>query len=199
MNQDLIFIVLILFAYISASTPFGYLIAKSKKIDIRKQGSGNVGGTNILRSLGFSYFLLVVVLDILKVAVPVLLAFYFSLSEWEIVVISLAAITGNMFSFWLNFKGGKAVSAVFAVFICLVGLKNALLFLFIWALLLYTLKIMSLNNLIMIFIVPVAIWYSTSSIPFTILGTLFIPIVWWAHRENIKRLAKKTEPKIIKF
>ncbi|MFA6348508.1 MAG: glycerol-3-phosphate 1-O-acyltransferase PlsY [Candidatus Paceibacterota bacterium] len=199
MNQDLIFIVLILFAYISASTPFGYLIAKSKKIDIRKQGSGNVGGTNILRSLGFSYFLLVVVLDILKVAVPVLLAFYFSLSEWEIVVISLAAITGNMFSFWLNFKGGKAVSAVFAVFICLVGLKNALLFLFIWALLLYTLKIMSLNNLIMIFIVPVAIWYSTSSIPFTILGTLFIQIVWWAHRENIKRLAKKTEPKIIKF
>ncbi|MDD5639903.1 MAG: glycerol-3-phosphate 1-O-acyltransferase PlsY [Candidatus Pacebacteria bacterium] len=199
MNQDLIFILLILFAYFSASTPVGYLIAKSKKIDIRKQGSGNVGGTNILRSLGFSYFLVVVILDILKVAVPVLLAFYFSLSEWQIAIISLFAIIGNMYSFWLNFKGGKAVSAVFAVLICFIGIKNALQFLFIWALLLYALKIMSLTNLIIIFIVPVAIWYSTQSIPFTILGILFIPIIWWAHRENIKRLAKKTESKIIKF
>ncbi|MFA5080251.1 MAG: glycerol-3-phosphate 1-O-acyltransferase PlsY [Candidatus Paceibacterota bacterium] len=199
MNQNFIFILLILFAYICASTPVGYLIAKSKKIDIRKQGSGNVGGTNILRSLGFSYFLLVVILDVLKVAIPVILAFYFSLPEWEIAVISLSAIIGNMYSFWLNFKGGKAVSAVFAVLICLIGFKNALQFLFIWVLLLYALKIMSLTNLIIIFIVPVAIWYSTQSIPFTILGVLFIPIIWWAHRENIKRLIKKTEPKIIKF
>lgn len=199
MNQELVFALLILFSYLCASTPFGYLIAKSKKIDILKQGSGNVGGTNILRSLGFSYFLLVVILDILKVAIPVLLAQYFLLPNWEVAIVALFAIIGNMFSFWLKFKGGKAVSAVFAVFICLVGLKNALLFLIAWVLFLFVLKIMSLTNLILVFTIPVAIWFSTGSTSFTILGILFIPIVWWAHRENIKRLIKGTEPKIIKF
>lgn len=199
MNQDTVFILLILFSYICASTPFGFLIAKMKGVDIRKTGSGNVGGTNILRTFGFSFFLLVVILDVLKVATPVLLGKYFLLTDWQIVFISLFAIIGNMFSFWLKFRGGKAVSAVFAIFICIVGLQNALMFLLVWGIMLYVLKIMSLTNLIMCFMIPVAIWQATQSMPFTVLGILFIPIIWWAHRENLKRLAKGTEPKIIKF
>lgn len=199
MNQELIFILLSIFSYVCASTPIGYLVAKLKGIDIRKTGSGNVGGTNILRTLGFKYFLVVVILDILKVALPILIGKYLLLTDWQLAFIALLAIGGNMFSFWLGFKGGKAVSAVFAVFICLVGIQNALMFLFVWGILLYVLKIMSLTNLIMVIIIPVAIWQTTQSIPFTILGIVFIPIVWWAHRENIKRLANGKEPKIIKF
>lgn len=198
-DQNLIFILVVLFAYLCASIPFGYLIAKSKKVDIRKEGSGNIGATNILRSLGISYSLLVAILDIFKVIIPVFLAQYLAFSEWQIVIVALATILGNTASIWLNFKGGKAVSSVFAILLCLIGLYNALLFLVLWALTLYTLKIMSLTNLILIFIVPIAIWYSTGSIPFTVLGILFIPIIWWTHKENVKRLIKKTEPKIIKF
>jgi len=199
MNQELLFILLLLFSYVCASTPFGFLIAKTKGIDIRKEGSGNVGGTNILRKFGFFYFLLVVILDILKVAIPVLLGQFFLMTDLQIAMIAIFAILGNMYSFWLKFRGGKAVSAVFAVFICIVGIKNALLFLLIWGIMLYVLKIMSLTNLIMIFIIPVAIWQCTQSTPLTLLGVIFIPIVWWAHRENIKRLRMRKEPKIIKF
>ncbi|MCK9577892.1 glycerol-3-phosphate 1-O-acyltransferase PlsY [bacterium] len=199
MNQDTIFILLALFSYICASTPFGFLIAKAKGVDIRKTGSGNVGGTNILRTFGFSFFLLVVILDIAKVATPVLLGKYLLLTDWQIVLISLLAIFGNMFSFWLGFKGGKAVSAVFAIFACLVGFQNALMFLFVWGIMLYVLKIMSLTNLIMCLIIPIAIWQVTQSIPFVILGIIFVPVIWWAHRENIKRLLKGSEPKIIRF
>lgn len=199
MNQEIIFLLTAAFAYFCASTPCGYLIAKAKGVDIQKVGSGNVGGTNILRAFGFKYFLLVVILDILKVILPILLGKYLLLTDWQLVVVALFTIVGNMFSFWLKFKGGKAVSAVFAVFIFIVGVKNALFLLLIWGLLLFCLKIMSLTNMIVVLIIPFFIWQATLSIPFTVLGVLFIPILWWAHRENIKRLIQGKEPRIIKF
>lgn len=199
MNQDILFIILILFAYVCASTPFGYLVAKCNKIDIQKEGSGNVGATNILRKLGFGYFLLVAILDIVKVALPVIVAKYLDASDIQISVIALFAIAGNMYSFWLKFKGGKAVSSVFAILLCIIGLQNGLLFIIIWALSLYVFKIMSVTNLILIFTFPIILWIQTGSLAYTILGAIFIPIIWWTHRENIKRLAVGKEPRIIKF
>jgi glycerol-3-phosphate acyltransferase PlsY len=199
MEKNLIFIILIIFSYFCASTPFGYLIAKTKRIDIRKTGSGNVGATNILRTLGFGYFLLVAILDIAKIALPIIIAQYFGLSDIQISIIALVAIVGNMFSFWLKFKGGKAVSAIFGVLLCLIGLYQFLLFLFIWALLLFTTKIMSLSNILIVMLFPFVLYHATGSLAYTILGIIFIPIIWISHRENIKRLSHGKEPKIINF
>lgn len=200
MEITYIFIILVIFSYFCASTPFGYLLAKTKKIDIQKEGSGNVGATNILRTLGFPYFLLIAILDIAKVALPIFLAQRIGLSDFHIVIVVLAAIAGSMFSFWLKFKGGKAVTAIFASLLCIIGVKYFLAFLFIWLLMLYATKIMSLTNIILVLIFPVMLYFATlESLAYMYLGITYIPIIWWSHRENIKRLSKGKEPKIIKF
>jgi len=193
------FILLIVFAYFCGSIPFGYLLAKTKNVDILKKGSGNIGATNILRNFGISYFLLVAILDIAKITLPIFLAQRLGFSDIQTSIVILSAITGSMYSVWLKFKGGKAVSATFAALLCIIGLKDFLIFLLIWATLLYLLKIMSLTNIILVLILPIIIYYATGSTVYLILGLIFIPIIWFSHRENIKRLLKGTEPKIIKF
>lgn len=200
MESTYIYIILIVFTYFCASTPFGYLLAKTKNIDIQKEGSGNVGATNILRTIGFPYFLLVAILDVAKIALPIFLAQRLGLSDTHIVIVMFIAIMGSMYSFWLNFKGGKAVSAIFAALLCIIGVKYFLMFLAIWLALLYILKIMSVTNLIIVFILPIIIYsIIPNSTPYIYLSLTFIPIIWWSHRENIKRLVKGKEPKIIKF
>jgi glycerol-3-phosphate acyltransferase PlsY len=193
------FIILISFAYLCGSIPFGFLLAKSKKVNILKEGSGNVGATNILRTFGFPYFLLVAVLDVLKIIIPILLAQKIGMSDIQISIIILFAITGSMFSCWLKFKGGKAVSAIFGALLCLIGIYNFLLFLFIWILILYVTKIMSLTNILIVLIFPFMLYHTTNSVAYLILGIIFIPIIWLSHKENIKRLTKGKESKIIKF
>lgn len=191
---------LAIFAYLSGSIPFGFLLAKTKKIDIRKKGSGNIGATNILRNFGLAYFLLVAILDIAKIALPIFIAQRYGFSDFSISLVALTAITGSMFSIWMNFKGGKAVSAIFATLLCIVGINNFLIFLFFWATLLYLTKIMSLTNLIIVFTIPFMLYYSTNeSVTYLTLGAIFIPIIWFSHRENIKRLKQGKETKIIKF
>lgn len=199
MNTEIIILTLVIFAYLIGSIPFGYLIAKTKKIDLTKKGSGNVGATNTLRTLGFVYFLAVAILDIAKIAIPIAIAQYLGLNDWQISIVALSGITGSMYSLWLKFKGGKAVSAIFATLLCIIGFTNFLMFLLIWLSILFTTKIMSLTNLIIVFIIPVVLFYATESITYLALGLIYIPIIWYSHRENIKRLIKGKEKKIIKF
>lgn len=199
MNTEIIILTLVILAYLIGSIPFGYLIAKTKKIDLTKKGSGNVGATNTLRTLGFAYFLAVAILDIAKIAIPIVIAQHLGLNDWQISIVALSGITGSMYSLWLKFKGGKAVSAIFATLLCIIGFNNFLLFLLIWLSILFTTKIMSLTNLIIVFIIPAVLFYATESITYLALGLIYIPIIWYSHRENIKRLIKGKEKKIIKF
>jgi glycerol-3-phosphate acyltransferase PlsY len=194
-NQIFLFIIL---AYLSGSIPFGYLIGKLKKIDVRKKGSGNIGGTNVARTLGFKYGLLVGILDILKAIIPIYIASKYLNENWQIATVSIFPVIGHIFPIWLNFKGGKGVATVAATIFWILGLKYSLIFIFSWVILLLIIKIMSLTNLIIVLFLPLLFWYKTQSTAYLILSFLYIILIWWAHRENIKRLKKGIEPKLFK-
>jgi glycerol-3-phosphate acyltransferase PlsY len=202
MQNQLILLILIVVSYLCGSIPFGYLISKTKNIDIRKQGSGNIGATNVSRFLGLKYAILVGVLDVAKAVLPIYIGSLFFNPGWEMAIISIAPVIGHIFPVWLKFKGGKGVSVIFASIIMVMGWQYSLILLGIWALSLLIIKIMSLNNIIIFVIVPFIFWYQTRgqsySYIYVALGILYVLIIWWAHRENIKRLIAGTEPRIIK-
>jgi glycerol-3-phosphate acyltransferase PlsY len=115
----------ILLAYLAGSVPFGVLIAKSKGVNIREEGSKNIGATNVGRVLGKKYGLICFLLDVLKGALPVFLfglyAKHFGQDINEIstkamlvwICVALAALLGHMYSPWLKFGGGKGVATTF--------------------------------------------------------------------------------------
>ena len=192
-------VIFIILGYLFGSIPFGYIIAKIKRINIQKQGSGNIGATNVSRVLGFKYAVLVGLLDILKVVLPAVIAKYYLVNnDWYVCLAILAPVLGHLFPVWLKFKGGKAVSGVFASMVVIIGWQYSLVFLLAWIILLRSIKIMSLTNLVIVWFVPLLLWLNTHSIAYLSLGLLYIPILYWAHRENIKRLKEGTEKRIIK-
>jgi len=197
MQEYIILLFFIIAGYLLGSIPFGYIIAKKKNIDITKQGSGNIGATNVSRSLGPKYALLVAVLDILKALLPMYIASYYISNDWHMLFVIIAPMIGHIFPIWLNFKGGKAVSTVFAAIFYIAGWK-ALPFLVIWAIMLKLIKIMSLTNLIIILFVPIWFWIETHSLPYLYLGLFCVIMIYWTHKENIKRLIEGNEKKIVK-
>ncbi len=198
MDQNILLVFFIILGYLFGSIPFGYIIAKLKHIDIQKQGSGNIGATNVSRALGLKYAILVGLLDVLKVVLPAVLAKQYLTNDWYICLAILAPILGHLFPVWLKFKGGKAVSGVFASMVVIIGWQYSLIFFLVWVIALRLIKIMSLTNLIVIWFVPLLFWIYTHSIAYACLGLLYIPILYWSHRENIERLRKGTEKRIIK-
>lgn len=198
MEQNILLIFFVVLGYLLGSIPFGYVIAKIKHIDITKQGSGNTGATNVSRVLGFKYAILVGILDIAKAVLPIYIASRYITNDWYMALMVISPVVGHIFSIWLNFKGGKAISTIFASIIWVLGWKYSLLFLLVWVVLLKTIKIMSLTNLIVVLTLPLLFWLQTHSSAYLTLGIIYIPIVYWTHRENIQRLRKGTESKIIK-
>jgi glycerol-3-phosphate acyltransferase PlsY len=198
MDQTMLLILFVLLGYFLGSIPFGYIIGKLKKVDVRKQGSGNIGGTNVGRTLGIQYGILVGILDISKAIIPIYIASLYMTQNWQMAIISISPVIGHVFPVWLKFKGGKGVSTVAATLFMILGLKYSLIFLGLWIIMLLIINIMSLTNLIIILSLPILFWYKTHSISYLILSFLYIIIIWWAHRENIQRLRKGTESKLLK-
>lgn len=198
MNQTMLLILFVLLGYFLGSIPFGYIIGKLKKVDVRKQWSGNIGGTNVGRTLGIQYGILVGILDISKAIIPIYIASLYMTQNWQMALISISPVIGHVFPVWLKFKGGKGVSTVAATLFMILGLKYSLIFLGLWIIMLLIINIMSLTNLIIILFLPILFWYKTHSMSYLILSFLYIIIIWWAHRENIQRLRKGTESKLLK-
>ncbi|MDD3292607.1 MAG: glycerol-3-phosphate 1-O-acyltransferase PlsY [Candidatus Pacebacteria bacterium] len=197
-NQIILLIIFTILGYLSGSIPFGYLIGKIKNIDVRKQGSGNIGGTNVARNLGFKYGILVGLLDISKAILPIYIASQYLIIDWQMAIVSISPVIGHVFPVWLKFKGGKGVSTVAATLFMILGLKYSLIFLGSWICMLLIINIMSLTNLIIVLSLPILFWYKTHSVSYLILSFLYIIIIWWAHRENIQRLKQGKESKLFK-
>lgn len=190
------FYLLILLAYLLGSIPFGYLAAKLHKVDIKKVGSGSTGATNISRVLGVKWALIVAILDILKAALPIYLAINYLTIEWQIAIIALIPVLGHIFPIWLKFKGGKGIATFVPAMIVFSGLIPFLILITIWVIMLKITKIMSLNNLILVFFIPFLFWLHTNSFIYFILGIVFYLIISWSHRENVYRLYNKKELKL---
>jgi glycerol-3-phosphate acyltransferase PlsY len=195
MENTLIFIIMALSAYLFGSIPFGFLVAKWQGVDISQVGSGNIGATNVARNLGWKTGVLVGVLDFGKGYLPVILARHFLTQDWQILLISLMPVLGHIFSVWLNFHGGKGVATIFGLLGGFFGLGYFLIFLLIWILAVWQIKLMSLVNLVTALLIPIAFWLKYREFEFVLFGILLCAIIWWRHKENIKRLlAGKEHP-----
>ena len=202
-------IVGIILAYLLGAVPFGYIVAKYwGKIDIRKEGSGNIGATNALRTMGKKVGLSVLILDLLKgvIAAAVLgKLFYQSNANINqityIYILGLVVICGHIWPIFLLFRGGKGVSTTVGVLIGLMfyDVKFGLILLIafsIWLLVVYISKCVSLGSLSAAVFLPVGLIIFIRSVPALIFGIMTASIVIYSHRQNIHRLLTQTEKKI---
>jgi len=186
---------LIIFGYLFSSVPFSYLIPKAKGIDIRKVGSGNVGGTNVIRAMGLKFGLLATILDLLKAVIPVYLATRFLLFDWQIALVAITPVLGHIFPVWLGFKGGKGVSSTIGVLLVLLGWKHFLILILIWVIVIVIFQIMSVASLLMLSLLPLFLAYFSYPMPYYFLVIALAVLIWWAHRENLQRIKEGVEPK----
>ena len=112
-------ILIVITAYLIGSIPTAYILFKIKKgDDIRKYGSGNVGGTNVIRTLGTSWGIITIILDVIKGFIPVLIAYLIYPGDLVLVAVtSVAAVLGHRFPVYIRFRGGKAIAITFGVII----------------------------------------------------------------------------------
>ena len=183
--------ILSLLSYLLGSIPFGFLLTKIfLKKDIRETGSGNIGATNVLRTgnkfLGYSTLLL----DILKAVLPII---YVKLNYPEFIYIcSLSVFLGHVFPVWLKFKGGKGVATYVGILIIL-NYFSGIVFGIVWIITYLISKYSSLGSILGSLSVPIFIFfYSNDNIMFYFI--MFI-LIFYTHRENVKRLINKEETK----
>ena len=196
MNQTLLLIISCIVAYLIGSIPFGYLVAKLRGINIREVGSGNIGATNIARNLGWKLGAVVGVLDFMKSFFPVLIARMLFDEIGYVLLVSIMPIVGHIFPLWLNFRGGKGVASIFGLLGAYFGLPTFLGFLLAWFLVVKQIRLMSLVNLVVALLIPVAFWLKYTQVAFILFGVLLGAIIWITHRANIKRLLAGEENKI---
>ena len=182
---------IILISYLLGSIPFGFLLTKIiLKKDIREIGSGNIGATNVLRTgnkiIGYS----TLVLDILKAVIPIL---FIKIQFPEFIFISsLAVFLGHVFPIWLKFNGGKGVATYVGILFC-INYILGFFFIATWLVVFFISKYSSLSSLLASLIIPIYYFFiDTENYYFFII--MFI-LIFYTHRENIKRLLNHTESK----
>lgn len=193
----------ILAAYLIGAIPFGLLVARAYGIsDIRQVGSGNIGATNVLRTLGMKAAIWVYVLDIGKGAATVwgtsLLGQEVLRPDLFLVLVGLATIIGHVFPVYLRFSGGKGVAAAFGVLLVLLPVVTLLAAVVFLAVVVST-RYVSLASIAAGVTFPVAVTIQRTLLDQSVSAvywglTLFIGLfVPWTHRRNIKRLLAGTE------
>lgn len=187
-----------LMAFIFASIPWGYLIGKARGVDLRKTGSGNIGATNVLRTVGKKEALLTLMLDISKGFAPVFIVKLMPSYENDLFfigIVGICSILGHCYTPFLKFKGGKGVATSVGAILAytpVVGLVT----IFIWIVTFKIFHISSLGALLSFGLLPITVYllgYSYEVVLFCIIVT---SIIYLRHIPNIKRLLKGTEPKM---
>ena len=186
------YIIIGIVSYLMGSIPFGLFLTKIfLKKDIREIGSGNIGATNVLRTgnklIGYS----TLILDIAKAVIPVI---YVKINFPELIYIaSLCAFLGHVFPIWLKFKGGKGVATYVGILFS-INILFGIVFSISWIIIFLLFKYSSLSSLIGSLSVPVylLITNQTNNVIFFVI--MFV-LIFFTHRENIKRLKNKQESK----
>ena len=186
--------------YLIGSIPTGYIIVKLKTgQDIRKIGSGSTGATNVKRVLGKKWFFIVMILDAIKGALPVVLAVLFlkAYAQYGItpVIAAASVLLGHSKSIFLKFTGGKSVASGVGTILALcwpVGLCIAV----IWGIITYISKYVSLGSIIALALSPILMYLFKQPIGYVIYCAIGAVYIIWLHRENIKRLIKGEENKV---
>ena len=185
------YLIISLGSYLLGSIPFGFILTKVfLKKDIRDIGSGNIGATNALRTGNKLLAYATLILDISKAILPVLFV-KFNYPDY-IFIAALSTFLGHVFPIWLKFKGGKGVATYIGILFS-INLIFGLVFIVSWALTFLISKYSSLSSLIASLIVPIylVVFENYNSIFFIIMFVL----IFYTHRENVKRLKNKEENK----
>ena len=179
-------------SYLMGSIPFGFILTKIfLKKDIREIGSGNIGATNALRTgnkaLGYS----TLILDILKAIVPVIYVKIFY--QDFLYIASLCTFLGHVFPIWLKFKGGKGVATYLGILFA-INFYFGIIFIISWFITFFISKFSSLSSLIGAASIPIYLLILTQ-FDQVIFFTIMFVLIFFTHRENIKRLKNKEETK----
>ena len=179
-------------SYLMGSIPFGLILTKFfLKKDIRDIGSGNIGATNVLRTGNKLIGYLTLVLDITKAVIPVI---YVKINFPELIYIaSLSAFLGHVFPIWLKFKGGKGVATYVGILFS-INILLGIVFILSWIIIFLLSKYSSLSSIVASLSVPVYLLIR-SDIDTVIFFIIMFVLIFFTHRENIKRLKNKEESK----
>ena len=186
------YLIVVISSYLMGSIPFGLILTKIfLKKDIRDIGSGNIGATNALRTgnklIGYS----TLILDIAKAIIPVI---YVRVNFPELIYIaSLCAFLGHVFPLWLKFKGGKGVATYIGILFS-INISLGIVFVASWTVIFLIFKYSSLSSIIGTLTIPIYLIMTgeTNNIVFF---TIMFVLIFFTHKENIKRLKNKEESK----
>ena len=196
MIDTLIALAVVLFAYFMGAIPTGLIVARMRGIDIQAAGSGNIGATNVLRSVGPWSALAVMLIDPLKGVAAVMVPTLLGLDPWWVVASAMAAVLGNGFNVFLRFRGGKGVATTLGVFVVIdpwITLTGVLIF----VLALVFGRMVSLASLIAVCSAPIMLLVlGDASLSKTLLAFALALLSVWRHRDNLSRLAAGTERRL---
>ena len=189
-------------AFAAGSIPFGFLVARARGRDIRREGSGNIGATNVGRVMGTRFAILVFILDFAKGLIPTLLVArmthssiaLFGLSLPTAVTAAILAVLGHMYSPFLRFRGGKGVATALGGFVALSPEASLSVF-GIWVLVLLLSGFVSLASLIASWAFPLLAYSLGADSSIRWGGAVIALFITWRHRSNIARLLRGEEPK----
>ena len=181
-----------LISYLIGSIPFGFILTKIfLKKDIRSIGSGNIGATNVLRTgnknIGYS----TLILDILKAVIPVLFTKFY-IPDY-IFISALSVFIGHVFPIWLKFKGGKGVATYLGILFC-INYSFGFIFICSWLIVFFITKYSSLSSIVASLSIPVYLFFF-DNIHYKYFYIIIFVLIFYTHRENVKRLINQEESK----
>ena len=184
--------IIIFTSYFLGSIPFGFLLTKIfLKKDIRNVGSGNIGATNVLRTgnklVGYG----TLILDIAKAVIPLIFVKIYYIEY--LYIASLSVFLGHVFPIWLKFKGGKGVASYVGILCCL-NIYLGISFGIVWLITFLIFKYSSLSSLLGSFSIPIISYFVLKEEIFFFFIIMFV-LIFYTHRENIKRLLNSSESK----
>jgi glycerol-3-phosphate acyltransferase PlsY len=203
------YILVVVVSYLLGSVPSGYLVGRARGIDVRAQGSGNIGATNVFRVLGTKPGkpgIAVLAFDALKGFVaarwsPALALSFFSAPgasrECLALAAGVAAILGHNYPCWLRFKGGKGIATSGGVVLawapaaCLTALA-------LWGLVFAATRYVSLASIAASLILPLAVWFCNGSATMTAVMAALSLLAIYKHKANVRRLLDGTEHRFVK-
>tara|TARA_A100001388_G_scaffold50000_1_gene33544 strand:+ start:2429 stop:3151 length:723 start_codon:yes stop_codon:yes gene_type:complete len=184
---------IILISYLFGSIPSGYILTKYfSKIDITKEGSGNIGATNVLRSGSKRLAIFTLLLDASKGIIPIII---FYNSTFSLILAGLSSFIGHNYPIWLKFNGGKGIATYLGISFA-VSLKLGLIFILIWLITALISKTSSISSLLTIFLIPFISLLILDDKLISLLFLILTSIAFYRHRSNIKRIVNGNEPKI---
>ena len=185
-----------LLGYVFGSIPCGlWLVQAFHGIDIRNYGSGNIGTTNVFRTVGPKTAAAVLAGDMLKGILVLHIISKFSADPVIVAVAALGALLGHNYSLFLGFKGGKGVATGLGLFLYMLP-WGAAAGLCVWIIIVMITRYVSLGSVVAAIVAASAGWYLNYPVPFAVFGTLACLFVIIRHKDNIKRLLNGTESKI---